>query len=167
MNYRSTQTHPVPPQGFIALISAIIISTILLSVAATLDQGTFFARFDQLNGEYHTIAQSLTTACINSALLKLRDNYAYTVYDDPRYDATAGAVLLPLGRLYDQNTQCRLEGPTTTPIEINHTRTFTVTARGAFNNSFSRQRVEATVHSPTYPQGMVPMITLSHWHEVP
>jgi hypothetical protein len=156
-----------PARGFIALISAIIISTVLLAVAATLDQGVFFARFDGLNGEYHAIAAHLADGCIETALLKLRDDYDYTVEDDSAYDPAQGGVPVAEGTLYGTKVACLLLGPTTTPTEVAHTRSFTVTARATFNSAFSTQQVTATVFNPHYSQGMVPIVSMSGLHEIP
>ncbi len=158
---------PTRPRGFIALISAILISTILLSVAATLDQGVFFARFDGLNSEYQEIAQQLARACINTAMLKIRDDYDYTVPFDTGYDSLRGGVVIPLGTLYDMPVDCVLQAPTTTPAENNHLRLFGVQATAHFNRAFSTQRAVVTVYNPHYPQGMVPVISVSNWREVP
>lgn len=155
------------PRGFIALISAIIISTVLLSVAATLDQGVFFTRFDGLNGEYRTIARHLADSCVQAALLKLRDDYDYRITFDPAYDATRGGVVVPLGTLYNRNVVCLLLSPTTTPAEFAHQRTFTVQSRAEFNGAYSAQEATVTVFNPQYAQGMVPVVTTSAWHEIP
>ncbi len=156
-----------PTRGFIALISAIIISTVLLSVAATLGQGSFFARFDGLNGEYRTLAQGMANSCLRIALIKIRDDYDYTVMHDSAYDSVRGGVVIPLGSLYDRDIECILMAPTTAPTETNHQRAFTVQAHAQFNGAQSTQELTATVFKRQYPQGMQPILTTSGWHEVP
>jgi hypothetical protein len=155
------------PTGFIALISAIVISTVLLSVAATLDQGVFFARFDGLNSEYHEIARDLADACVKRGLLNVREKYDYTVGSDSAYDAARGGAVIPLGTLYDRNVDCVLMSPTTTPAEVAHVRIFTLLGRAQFNGAWSTERATASVFNPSYSQGTLPVVRVSGEREIP
>lgn len=58
-------------QGFIALISAIVISAILLIVAITMSYSAFFVRYAILDSEYKNRSSALAEGCVDSALLKL------------------------------------------------------------------------------------------------
>ena len=64
-------------EGYIALISAIIISSILLVVTVTLSYTAFFARYNILDSEYKERSASLAEACADVALLKLANNSGY------------------------------------------------------------------------------------------
>lgn len=56
-------------KGFIALISVIVISAILLSLIFTLEISSFFNRFDNLDAENKRISLGLAEACVNMAML--------------------------------------------------------------------------------------------------
>jgi hypothetical protein len=157
-----------PARGFVALISAVIISSILLGVAATLDQGVFFTRFDALNFEYKRISESLADSCIEAGTAKLANNYDYLVEQDPDYDASAGGVPISLGTLYGHATTCLLRAPTTTPPEINQARAYAVEGIGVFTGAVTEKRATVTVTNPHYRTGTSdPLVVPSAWHEIP
>lgn len=64
--------------GFIALISVIIISAILLLVATTLSFGGFFGRFSVLEHEFKKKSLSLAEACAEEAKIKLFKDNGYS-----------------------------------------------------------------------------------------
>lgn len=68
-----------PQSGFIALISAIIISVVLLAIAATLSLSGFYTRFNILDSEYKKRSLGLAEACAETALLDLANNINYTL----------------------------------------------------------------------------------------
>lgn len=59
------------PRGFVALMSVIIISAILLLYVFGLGASSFFARFDALDSENQRIARSAAESCVNEALLQI------------------------------------------------------------------------------------------------
>jgi hypothetical protein len=63
--------------GFVALISVIIISAILLVLVFTLEAASLFARFDSLDSENKRISLELAEACVQSAMLKEAQNPTY------------------------------------------------------------------------------------------
>jgi hypothetical protein len=64
--------------GFIALISVVIITLILLSTTASLATKGFLDRFNILEGEAKEISAGLASACVESALIKIaRDGADY------------------------------------------------------------------------------------------
>ena len=72
--------------GFIALISAIIISAVLLVVTVTLSYSSFFARYNLLDSEYKDRSSALAEGCVDAALLKLAN--------DPNYYANNERTLI-------------------------------------------------------------------------
>jgi len=58
-------------RGFVALMSAILISAILLILIFTLNISSFFNRFNVLDAEDKRISLGLAEACVNKALLKI------------------------------------------------------------------------------------------------
>lgn len=65
-------------RGFIALVSAIIISVVLLVFTATLSYSLFFARYVILESEYKERSLALAEGCVDVALLKLANDPNYT-----------------------------------------------------------------------------------------
>ncbi len=63
--------------GFIVLISVVIISVLLMAVTFALSFSGFFSRFDILYAEYKEKSVSLAEACADTALLKIAQNPNY------------------------------------------------------------------------------------------
>lgn len=64
--------------GFIALVSVLLISVVLLLMVTTLSLSGFIGRFSILNSELKKVSASLAEACANTAVLKLAENWNYT-----------------------------------------------------------------------------------------
>lgn len=64
--------------GYIALISAIIISIVLLTVVSSVSVGGFFGRFNILDSEYKEISSGLAEACLEIAIITLANNENYS-----------------------------------------------------------------------------------------
>lgn len=73
MNLRHSQNQ----EGFIALISVIIIFAILLVLAALIAQSSFFTRFNVLDYENKKVSASLAEACVETALVNLAKDINY------------------------------------------------------------------------------------------
>ncbi|TSC68739.1 MAG: hypothetical protein G01um101456_521 [Parcubacteria group bacterium Gr01-1014_56] len=65
------------PRGFIALISASIISAILLLVATTASLSGFYSRFNILDAELKERSVALAEACVDHAFLQLARDSNY------------------------------------------------------------------------------------------
>lgn len=76
-------------RGYIALISAIVISILLLAITTTLSFSGFYSRFNVLDFESKKISSQLARACINSAILKIISNPNYTGAEDIVLDVTS------------------------------------------------------------------------------
>jgi hypothetical protein len=63
--------HTSSQRGFIALMSTIVICAVLLTLMASTDVGSFYARADALGSENKDAAVALAESCINVALLAL------------------------------------------------------------------------------------------------
>ena len=63
--------------GFIAIVSAVIVAVILLTVTLSLSFTGFLARFDTLNLEYKERSFSLAEACADSAIFQIASNQAF------------------------------------------------------------------------------------------
>lgn len=64
-------------RGFVALISVVLISAILLIVIVTLGLSTFFQRFDTLDTENKRVSLGYAEGCVNAAMLRIAQNAAY------------------------------------------------------------------------------------------
>ncbi len=70
------QTHS-KDSGFVALMTAIILTAILLIVTITLNQTSFFTRGILLDSEYKERSAALAEACVDVARLKLANDITY------------------------------------------------------------------------------------------
>lgn len=57
--------------GYIALISAIIISVLLLIITFAVSFSSFFARFNILDSEFKKVSSGLAEACVDTAILEI------------------------------------------------------------------------------------------------
>lgn len=64
-------------KGFIALMSAVIMSSAMLALAAAVAGIAFWSRFDALDYENKAISAALAESCAQTALLELAKNYGY------------------------------------------------------------------------------------------
>ena len=64
-------------RGYIALISTIVISLILLALTANMSTAGFYVRFNSLDSEYKRVSLGYAESCIHAALLKLAKNNTY------------------------------------------------------------------------------------------
>jgi hypothetical protein len=66
------------PKGFIALMSAVVISAILLVVAVTGSLTGFLERGNSVNAELKERSASTADACVDYAFLQIANNASYT-----------------------------------------------------------------------------------------
>src|SRR5581483_11572853 len=83
--------------GYIALISAIIITLVLFALTFSVSSSGYFSRFNSLNGELKRVSLGLAESCENVALLKLAQNYDYTgnetiTFGNPPLSCTIGTI---------------------------------------------------------------------------
>ena len=64
-------------EGYIALMSAIIVSVMLMAVLITLNLGGYFGRFNVLNSELKQRSFSLADGCASAAVLNLAQDPSY------------------------------------------------------------------------------------------
>lgn len=73
--------------GYIALMSTIVISVLLLAMAVSLGFAGFFGRFNVLDSESKERSLGLAEACADIAILNFAENISYggneTIYLDP------------------------------------------------------------------------------------
>ena len=77
--------------GYIALVSTVIISLILLGLTFTVSSAGYFTRFNSLDAEYKRVSLGLAESCVNVALLKIAKQY--TAYNPAGEVVTVGTEL--------------------------------------------------------------------------
>lgn len=140
--------------GFMALISAIIISAILLAILFTANTSTFFARFDALDAEYKRIAVGLAESCVNQALLKLARDYSY----DPINE------IISVG-----GDICYIKSITPGVPRVGNSTLVSINTQANHQGAFSNFQVEALVWNPTISPSSFPPppnIKINSWQEV-
>ncbi len=133
--------------GYIALISAIIISVLLLIITFAVSFSSFFARFNILDSEYKKVSSGLAEACVDTAILEIAKD------DIPTDDTCVNvgdACSSP-----DPNRKtckiCQVREPSTDNFEI--------MTRAAYKKSFTNFFVKVT-RTPTD-------VDVNSWEEVP
>jgi hypothetical protein len=127
--------------GFIALITAIVISILLISITFTLSFASFFGRFNILSSEFKEKSSGLAEACVDVALLKLAN--------DPSYGPMAGGDIVMIG-----SDSCKIisvqQG---TPVAGQ----LTIKTQAVFHDSYTNIKVVANSSN----------LSIVSWEEVP
>lgn len=113
-------------KGFVALMSAIIISVILLLMVTNLSLTGFYDRSNIFDSEMKNVSLALAEACVDTALLKLAN--------DSTYIATGGETVTISG-----SDTCTIDQTTLT----NPTRIFNVHASPS--NYYTNLQIEINV----------------------
>lgn len=136
-------------RGFIALITVIIISVVLLGLVSASNTAGYFNRFNGLGREYKRTAFGLAESCINKALLTLAQNYTY---------APQGSVTAQLG-----SNSCTVTSITDTATTAT-SRTVVIVANASYQSAFSTVEVKATIANPSVASS-APAVTINSWQE--
>ncbi len=65
-------------RGYIALMSVLIVSVVLLIIMSTVSLGGFFSRFTIVDSESKHVSEALAESCFNTTLFRLAQNQNYT-----------------------------------------------------------------------------------------
>jgi hypothetical protein len=74
--------------GYIALISVLIMSALLITITAALSSANYFSRYNILENEFKEHSSYLAEACVNYATGQIAGNTGYT----------ASSVTVPVGQ---------------------------------------------------------------------
>jgi hypothetical protein len=132
--------------GYIALMSAIIISILLMTLSVTLSMTGFFARFDVLNSEYKERSIALAEGCVDMAMIKIAG--------DSNYSPIVGGEVVSIG-----TDTCRIVSVTKDSPSAGHT---TIKTQGIFpttGGERSYTNIETIINSTE--------LTLVSWQEKP
>ena len=107
-------------RGFIALISAIIISAILLLVIAAMGTTSFFSRFNALDAELKERSSAAADACADRALAQLAFDPGYTggVYSLNALDQCRVGKVSTIGGTYHFQVQATSSGTAVTDLQV-------------------------------------------------
>jgi len=126
-------------RGFMALISAIIMTLIILTVTVLLNLFSFFGRFNILDLEFKEISVGLAEACADRAILNLANN--------PSYTPAAGGDIILVG-----SDNCKI-------LSITGASQKTIRAQAIYKDSYTNLKVVVTP--------LVNTISINSWEEVP
>lgn len=136
-NLKKVGRTKVYKNGFVALLSALIISTILLGASITLSSRQFYVRGGALNAEFKKESKSLASSCSNITLEKILYDYSYQ-------PGVSGEVVLIGGR------DCTISSVTNDVEDAAHDRVTTIITKANYKSSYSTLEVRARVHNPSY-----------------
>jgi hypothetical protein len=80
-------------KGYIAIISAVIISFLLMGATLTLSLTGFFNRSNILSSEFKEMSNSLAEACVSTALFKIAENKDYLGNESITVDNSACSIM--------------------------------------------------------------------------
>lgn len=127
-------------KGYVALMSVIVISLILLGLTTILSMSGYFSRFNVLNGEYKRVSLGLAESCANVALLKIAQNPNYT-----------GGETISVG-----TNNCTIKSVTYDPpmgYDVNNQKIANISTWAQFpltNSTFSNMEISAVVQDPRF-----------------
>ncbi len=136
-------------RGFIALMSAVLVSALMIGFLFTTNRSGFNARFDALDSEFKHIASNLAESCVNQALLKLAQDY--------QYDPNNEAITIGDGTCYIVSTT-----PHATPPRAGNSTDITIIVKGNYKNTFSSFQTKVTVANPSLAS-FVPLPSCYIW----
>jgi hypothetical protein len=129
--YKNFQPHN---KGFVALLSVIIISSLLLALLFVTNLSSFYARFDALDVENKKVSRSLVESCANAALLNIAQNYNYLGNETVSVEGNVCSIDPIIYSSEDTQT---------------HRKTATIKTHATVRNTLSNFTVVASVANPT------------------
>ncbi|HEX3095555.1 MAG TPA: hypothetical protein VHQ20_00360 [Patescibacteria group bacterium] len=126
--------------GFIALVSAIVISGLLIIIGASLGYTGFFSRFNILDGEFKETSLGLAESCAEIARVEIANNASFTV--------PAGGQSYTID---DAGNTCKI---------LSVTGTYTVTSQAVYQKSYS------TIQAVYNRDAVAGDVKITCWHEL-
>jgi hypothetical protein len=150
-NLHLLRTHT--QSGFIALMSAILLSAVLFTLTISLSSTTFSARTNALHSELKRQSIALAESCMHKALLAVTQNYTYSPHtggDEVAIDSNKCTIA---SVLYET------ENITT------HTKTVSVWTQANYHGAFTTMKAIVSIVNPYYIGAGVTPITIQSWKE--
>jgi hypothetical protein len=130
-------------RGFIALMSAVIISAILMALLFTTSAISFNARFDAFDSENKHMAENIANSCVDQAVLRIAQNYSYDPITDPTYVAGKGVPIV-VG-----NGTCYITSTTPGGPRTGNSAKITISVQSVYKNTFSDFKTQITAWNPS------------------
>ncbi len=122
--------------GFIALITSIIISVILVGLVFTTSSSGFFSRINALNSEFKRTSLDMAESCSDLALLKIANNYNYA--------PPPGGETIPIG-----SGNCLIRTVTYGAEDpVTHRKTVALNTGAEFKGAWTNLNVSASAGNP-------------------
>lgn len=125
--------------GFIALMSAVIISVVLLIAITTTGLAGFYGRFNIADSEYKERSSALADACFDTILIHLANDPTYNSYAVPETVSVTGT------------DNCQI----LTKSIVGNTGTFTI--RGIYQHAYTNLQIAVDTG----------IFSVTSWQEVP
>lgn len=150
--------NPKTNKGFIALITSIIISVILVGLVFTTSTSGFFSRIGAINSEYKRLSLYMAESCADLALLNIAKDYSYT--------PIAGGETLTIG-----DGHCLIQSVTYGAEDpITHRKIALINTVAEHRGSWTNIKVEASIGNPTLSPTLnlstIPNIFIISWQEI-
>ena len=140
-------------RGFIALISSIILSIILLSLTIRVSSSNFSARTNALHTEFKSISVALARSCSQAALLRLSQEYWYIP------NGNGDTVSIEEDECTIKEINHEAEDSTT------HTKKVTVITKSSYRGAFTTLYTEILMTNPSFVSITSPLVTLIRTRE--
>lgn len=114
--------------GYVALISAIVISILLIGITVTLSFTGFYSRFNVLDSEYKKASSALAQACVEIARLKIANN--------PSYESA-----VPEEIILDAGKKCFI-------VSVTGTNPKTIRAQAVYQKAYTNIKAQVNPSSP-------------------
>ena len=141
-------------------MSVLIISITLLGISFTRSNNGFFSRFSTLEAEYKRIGLGLAESCVNSALLKISQDYNYNYLTDPNYSGSKGGVIVFVDGSGTPPTECIVKSVLFGSEDINHQKVATIKTQAEYKGTWSNMNVSATIQNPNFALVVRGMLTV-------
>ncbi|MBI4053908.1 MAG: hypothetical protein HY397_01100 [Candidatus Doudnabacteria bacterium] len=115
--------------GYVALISAIIVSAVLLIIVFSISFSVYFARFNILDSEYKKISTGLAEACVEAAMLELAQDPSYAGGENKDVGSNQCSILSippPSGGEYTIRTKAVFRNSVTNIVVVVNSTDFSV-----------------------------------------
>jgi hypothetical protein len=146
-------------QGFIALTATLILTAVLMVVLTTNSTASYFARFDALGNQNKKSSQSLSDSCANAALLKISEDYNYTVSTGGEIVSVGGDECLIV------SVKCIDSPCEDSSVHTKHLEIKTSAQYPSQNGSWSTSDVKIFAQNPSSaPVAPIDPITIESWN---
>jgi hypothetical protein len=140
-------------RGFVALISSIILSIILLGLTVRVSSSNFSARANALHAEFKSISVALARSCSQSALLRLSQEYWYVP------EESGDLIIVDEEKCTIKEINHEIEDATT------HTKKVIVTTESSYRGAFTTLYTEVLMTNPSFMSISSPRVSLTRIHE--